>query len=79
MQAILVWVARTVVFAELCKLVKKIVGQDEIVRLVLSVLLYFKLTIGYSSRTDGRRFKCTIIPHTAALPTELALRNLSTK
>ena len=55
------WVARTVAFAELCKLVKKIVGQDEIVRRVLGVLLYFKLTIGYSSRTDGRRFKCTII------------------
>lgn len=50
-----------VAFAELCKLVKKIVGQDEIVRLVLGVLLYFKLTIGYSSRTVRRRFKCTII------------------
>lgn len=55
------WVARAVAFAELCKLFKKIVGQDEIVRLVLGVLLYFKLTVGYSSRTVGRRFKCTII------------------
>ena len=55
------WVARTVAFAELCKLIKKIVGQDEIIRRVLGVLLYFKLTIGYSFRTVGRKVAVTIV------------------
>ena len=61
------WVARTVAFAELCKVIKKIVGQDEIVCLILGILFYFKFTIGYSFRT-ALRFIGFIL-HTAFLPT----------
>lgn len=44
-----------IVITELTKRIVKPVGEDEEIRLVLGVLLGFKLLVGYSSRTAGRR------------------------
>lgn len=46
-------IIQMIVLAKLCKLVKKIVGQDKEIRFVFSVHLCFKFTVGDSFPTVG--------------------------